>query len=69
MSSQTIGPVVQSFFVDYLVTMKEVRPASVQSYRDAMKLFLRFISRDTGHKLTRLTLADLSFERVLRYLR
>ena len=69
MSPQPLGPVVQSFFVDGLTTMKGLRPATVRSYRDAMKLFLRFLAQDTSRRITRLTLADLTFERVLSFLR
>jgi site-specific recombinase XerD len=48
--------------------MKGLRPASVRSYRDALRLFLQFVGQDAGHKLTKLTLEDLSFERTLRFL-
>lgn len=69
MTSQPLGPIVQSFFLDGLVTMKGLRPSSVRSYRDAMKLFLCFAAADAHRKITRLTLADLTFERVLHFLR
>lgn len=69
MSAQPLGPVVQSFFIDGLVTMKGLRPSSIRSYRDAIKLFLRFIAEDAHRRITRLTLADLTFERVLGFLR
>ncbi len=69
MNATTLGPIVQSFFLDGLQTMKGLRPSSVRSYRDAMKLFLRFVAADAHRKITRLTLEDLSFERVLGFLR
>ena len=69
MSAQTLGPLIQSFFVDDLLTMKGLRPTSVHSYRDVIRLFLRFLAQDTGHRITRLTLEDLRFDRVLRFLR
>lgn len=69
MSTQPLGPVVQSFFIDGLVTMKGLRPSSIRSYRDAIRLFLRFIAEDAHRRITRLTLADLTFERVLGFLR
>src|SRR5262245_15869439 len=64
-----MGPVVQSFFLDGLLTMKGLRPSSVKSYRDGIKLFLRFIADDAHRRITQLTLADLTFERVLRFVR
>jgi integrase/recombinase XerD len=67
--AQPLGPVVQSFFVDGLRTMKGLRPSSVKSYRDGIRLFLRFVADDAHRRITQLTLADLTFERVLSFLR
>ena len=39
---QPIGPVVHSFFADHLITVKGMRPASVRSYRDVIRLLLAF---------------------------
>jgi integrase/recombinase XerD len=69
MTPQPLGPVVQSFFLDGLVTMKGLRPSSIHSYRDGIKLFLRFVAADAHRKITRLTFDDLTFERVLGFLR
>jgi site-specific recombinase XerD len=66
---QPLGPVVQSFFLDGLVTMKGLRPSSVRSYRDGIKLFLRFVAADARRRITQLTLADITFERVLHFVR
>lgn len=69
MTEQRLGPLVQSFFLDGLITMRGLRPSSVRSYRDAIRLFLQFVASDTRRKITRLALADLTFERVLSFLR
>jgi site-specific recombinase XerD len=66
---QPLGPIVQSFFLDGLITLKGLRPSSVRSYRDGIKLFLRFVADDARRKITQLTLAELTFERVLGFLR
>lgn len=66
---QPLGPLIQSFFLDHLVTVKGLRPASVRSYRDTIRLLLCFAAQDNGSKITKLDVADLSFERVLRFLR
>jgi integrase/recombinase XerD len=60
---------MHSFFVDHLVTVKGLRPASLRSYRDTMRLFLRYLADDKHTKITRLGLDDLTFERVLGFLR
>ena len=67
--AQPIGPVLHSFFADHLITVKGLRPASVRSYRDTIRLLLTFAAADKGCKITRLSLADLSFDRVVRFLR
>lgn len=69
MSSRSLGPVVQSFFLYGLTTMKGLRPSSVRSYRDGIRLFLRFVADDTHRRITQLTLTDLTFERVLGFMR
>jgi site-specific recombinase XerD len=41
----------------------------VRSYRDTIRLFLLFVAADKRCKVTRLSLGDLSFERVVGFLR
>ena len=70
MSEQrSLEPLVHAFFVDHLVTVKVLRPSAVRSYRDTMRLFLCFLADDKATKITRLGLDDLTFERVLGFLR
>ena len=69
MTTPSLGPLVQSFFLEHLITIKGLRPASVRSYRDTIRLFLLFVAADKRSKITRLGLADLSFERVIAFLR
>ncbi len=67
--SRPLGPLVHSFFVDHLVAVKGLRPATVRSYRDTVRLLLCFVADDKKTKITRLGVEDLSFERVLGFLR
>jgi integrase/recombinase XerD len=64
-----LGPLIQSFFADHLVTVKGLRPASVRSYRDTIRLLLCFAASDKHTKITRLSVEDLTFDRVLGFLR
>ena len=68
-SSPSLGAMLHSFFVDHLVTVKGLRPSSVRSYRDTIRLLLVFIAADKGCRITRLVLADLTFERLVGFLR
>lgn len=67
--TRPLGPLVHSFFLDHLVTVKGLRPASVRSYRDTIRLLLCFVAEQQGTKITKLNVEDLSFERVLGFLR
>lgn len=68
-TNQPIGPLIQSFFIDHLVTVKGLRPTSVRSYRDTIRLLLEFVARDNHSRITKLTVGDLTFERVVGFLR
>jgi site-specific recombinase XerD len=67
--TQPLGPILHSFFLDHLITVKGLRPASVRSYRDTVRLLLGFVAADKRCKITRLTLGELTFERVVGFLR
>lgn len=68
MNSTLLGPLIHAFFEDQLMCQKGLRPASIGSYRDALRLFLLFVAEDAQSKITRLNLADLTGERVRRFL-
>jgi site-specific recombinase XerD len=67
--ARPLGPLMHSFFVDHLVAVKGLRPASVRSYRDTMRLLLCFLAKENSTKITKLCLEDLTFEAVLGFLR
>jgi integrase/recombinase XerD len=63
-----LGALLQSFFVDHLITIKGLRPTSVRSYRDTVRLLLSFVAAERRTKITRLRLEDLDFERIVAFL-
>ena len=65
----TLGKLVQSFFADHLAVQKGLRLGSVRSYRDTMRLFLCFVTAQTHQPIARLSLQDLTFDRVLSFLK
>jgi site-specific recombinase XerD len=69
MSGTPLGPLVHSFFVDHLITVKGLRPASMRSYRDTIRVLLCYIAEQNKTKITRLSVEDFSFERILGFLR
>jgi integrase/recombinase XerD len=64
-----LGQLIHSFFLDHLITVKGLRPASVRSYRDTIRLLLCFVADNKNKKITKLGVEDLSFERILGFLR
>jgi integrase/recombinase XerD len=68
MTSITLGTLIYGFFIDYLAGQKGLRPTSIRSYRDAVRLFLAFVSADGRRPISQLQIEDLTFERVLGFL-
>lgn len=65
----TLGQVVRSFFEDHLKVQKGLRPSSIRSYRDGLRLFLIFVSGDARRPITRLSVEQLTFDRTLAFLK
>jgi len=64
-----IGSVLFAYFEDHLKVQKGLRPTSVQSYRDTLKLFLVSVAKNMHRPVTKLTLSDLTADQVLAFLR
>ena len=65
---KSVGQMIFAFFEDYLKTQKGLRPGSIRSYRDTLKLFLAYVASSFGRPITRLILSDLAAQRVLGFL-
>ena len=70
MNSGTVmlGSLLASFFDDHLRLQKGLRPNSITSYADAMRLFLQFAAKIAGKKITQLGLDDLDADAVCSFL-
>ncbi|MCG7853576.1 MAG: site-specific integrase, partial [Methanosarcinaceae archaeon] len=66
--SKLLTHYVQKFFQDYLKAHRGLSSNTVLAYRDAIKLFLAFLSRHTRSQITNLSLDDLSAENALAFL-
>ncbi len=69
MINGVLGAWIHSFFVDYLAVQKGLRPTTIRSYRDTLRLFLCFLSRTSRRPITRLCTQDLNAEQVQQFLR
>jgi site-specific recombinase XerD len=63
-----LGRELVRFFEDYLPAQRGMSPHTIHSYRDALLLLLQFASRDTNRGIERLTINDLSVERISKFL-
>ena len=68
LAMKSVGQTIFAFFEDYLMAQKGLRPGSIRSYRDTLKLFLAYVASSRGRPITRLTLPDLASQRVLDFL-
>ena len=59
----SLGPLV------HLPVQKGLRVGSIRSYRDTIRLFLCFVSGQRRRSISSLNLDDLTFERVLAFLK
>jgi site-specific recombinase XerD len=69
MSANTppLGAIVASFFNDHLKLQRGLRPNSIKSYADAMRLLLQFATETSG-KITQLSLDDLGADLMAGFL-
>lgn len=63
-----LAPQVRSFFEDHLTCQRNMSPNTIQSYRDGIKLFLRFAVDHLNKPTTKLLVTDLQEPLVLAFL-
>ena len=63
-----LGKSIVRFFEDYLPVQRGMSPHTIRGYRDALVLLLQFAARDTRRQVEQLQVADLSAERVVKFL-
>src|ERR1700684_4351976 len=68
LNTPTLGTILASFFNDYLKLQRGLRPNSITSYADAMRLLLQFAAATGKKKVIQLGLDDLNAEVVGRFL-
>lgn len=64
----TLGILVRSFFTDHLRSVKGLRPSSIRSYRDGVRLYLNFVASRAGCSVALLTLEHATFDSVVGFL-
>ncbi|MFG6084176.1 site-specific integrase [Paracoccus litorisediminis] len=59
---------MRAFFYEWLVEQRNASVHTVRSYRDAWRLFLRFVAQRAGKKVAMITLSDLTAGEVVAFL-
>ncbi len=67
-SSTELAQLVQRFFEEFLPGLRGMSTHTIRSYRDALVLFLRFLTRDTRRRIEALELTEITAARVERFL-
>ena len=63
-----LGRSIVAFFQEYLPTLRGMSRHTIQSYRNGLVLFLRFAATDCGRAIESLEAADITADRVGRFL-
>ena len=66
--ASSLGPLIQSFFVQHLQQNRRVSPQTVASYRDTLKLLLQFVQEQHGREPAALCVTDLDVPVILSFL-
>lgn len=69
MTIPSLGMLLHTYFEDRLKAQKGLRPATIGSYRDTVRLFLMFVAKERRCRLTRLKVQDLTADRVVQFLK
>ncbi len=64
----TLGPWLERFLTEHIVTERNLARNTQKSYRDAFKLLLPFVSGKAKKPVDRLAVPDLTSDRVLQFL-
>jgi site-specific recombinase XerD len=67
-SAPTLAGLLESFFRQRLVAQRNASSATVESYRDALRLLVRFVAERVGRQPCRLAVTDFDRDVVLAFL-
>jgi len=68
LQSTLVGPLLQSFFTEHMLSHRRASQQTVDSYRDTFRLLLRFLQQTAGKEPARLRIGDLDAPAILNFL-
>jgi integrase/recombinase XerD len=66
--STPLGPILQRYFLSYLVGQRNVSQRTIAAYRDTFRLFLRFLLQRCKLQTESLVIGDLNSARIIAFL-
>jgi site-specific recombinase XerD len=63
-----VGPLLQAFFTEHLISHRLASPQTVDGYRDTFRLLLEFLRRTKGKAPSALCMSDLDAPAILEFL-
>lgn len=67
-TNHLIAPLIQAFFLDFLVAQRGLSPNTIAAYRDCIKLFLNFAAGRLEKPVDKLTVEDFQDKLVVAFL-
>lgn len=64
----SLAPVLQEYFIAYLVTQRAMSDATIRAYRDTWRLFLRYLAQNRHVPAHQLAVTDIDAATVLAFL-
>jgi len=66
-TNHLIAPLIQAFFLDFLVAQRGLSPNTIAAYRDGIKLFLNFAAGRLEKPVDKLTVEDFQDKLVVAF--
>jgi integrase/recombinase XerD len=63
-----LGPALQRYFCQYLISQRNLSPQTIHSYRDTFKLLIRFLERQRSATTDRMSVTHLDAPNILAFL-
>lgn len=63
-----IGPIVQAFFQEFMAAQRGLSSNTILSYRDCLRIFLRFATERVGKPVDKIVIEDFDEELVVAFL-
>ena len=68
LTANPLPALVQSFFAHYLIHQRQLSPCTIASYRDALRLLLAYVQKQTRRQPSQQRLEDWTAPRILGFL-